>query len=53
MLKGGPDQWKQAQLVAYIGGLGHFTAIVANFAMSLGLALSKSHLWLIVAKHCS
>ena len=30
-----------AWLVAFIGGLGHFTAIVANFAMFLGLALSK------------
>ena len=35
-----------AWLVAYTGGFGHFTTIVANFAMSLGLALSKSHLWL-------
>ena len=28
---------RMAQLVAYIGCLGHFTAIVANFAMSLVL----------------
>ena len=29
------------QLVAYSGSLGHVTAIVANFVMSLGHALSK------------